>query len=76
MSWNKGKSWYKIKCNLNPSPELSYLLGVRYGDMRLHDIAKFSKLISIKRKQKKLSKWVQQHNRNYTYGGVFYSRNC
>jgi intein-encoded DNA endonuclease-like protein len=33
--WCAGKHWYKIKPNLTPSPELAYLLGVRYGDGRL-----------------------------------------
>lgn len=33
--WNEGKNWYKTKCKLTPSPELSYLLGVAYGDAKV-----------------------------------------
>lgn len=32
--WNKGKEWEKIKFNIIPCPELSYLIGVHYGDMK------------------------------------------
>jgi len=34
IPWNKGIEWEKRRFILTPSPELSYLIGVNYGDMR------------------------------------------
>lgn len=87
--WNYGIEWEKIRFNLEPSPELSYLLGVSYGDgkhMKHQKMSQFAFGLVVKDKDfveefrrcacsvvGKKSSRIWQTKRGY-YGWAIYSK--